>query len=103
MIKIPATPEGIPAVRQSLTEGVNINITLIFSLDDYRKVADAFVSALEDRNAEGKDISHIPSLASFFVTPVDTLVDKLLHDKIKATSDSTERQKLTSLEAQAAI
>src|SRR5258707_2518737 len=48
MIKIPGTPEGIPAVRQSLTEGVNINITLIFSLDDYRKVADAFVSALED-------------------------------------------------------
>ena len=103
MIKIPATPEGIPAVRQSLTEGVNINITLIFSLDDYRKVADAFVSALEDRNAEGKDISHIASVASFFVSRVDTLVDRLLEDKIKATSDSTERQKLKSLEGKAAI
>jgi transaldolase len=103
MIKIPATPEGIPAVRQSLTEGVNINITLIFSLDDYRKVADAFVSALEDRNAEGKDISHIASVASFFVSRVDTLVDRLLEDKIKATSDSTERQKLESLEGKAAI
>ena len=103
MIKIPATPEGIPAVRQSLTEGVNINITLIFSLDDYRKVADAFVSALEDRNAEGKDISHIASVASFFVSRVDTLVDKLLEDKSKATSDSTERQKLKSLEGKAAI
>ncbi len=103
MIKIPATPEGIPAVRQSLTEGVNINITLIFSLDDYRKVADAFVSALEDRNAEGKDISHIASVASFFVSRVDTLVDRLLEDKSKATSDSTERQKLKSLEGKAAI
>jgi transaldolase len=103
MIKIPATPEGIPAVRQSLTEGVNINITLIFSLDDYRKVADAFISALEDRNAEGKDISHIASVASFFVSRVDTLVDRLLEDKIKATSDSTERQKLKSLEGKAAI
>jgi len=103
MIKIPATPEGIPAVRQSLTEGVNINITLIFSLDDYRKVADAFVSALEDRNAEGKDINHIASVASFFVSRVDTLVDKLLEDKSKATSDSTERQKLKSLEGKAAI
>jgi len=103
MIKIPATPEGIPAVRQSLTEGVNINITLIFSLDDYRKVADAFISALEDRNAEGKDISHIASVASFFVSRVDTLVDRLLEDKIKATSDSTEQLKLKSLEGKAAI
>ena len=103
MIKIPATPEGIPAVRQSLTEGININITLIFSLDDYRKVADAYISALEDRNAEGKDISHIASVASFFVSRVDTLVDKLLEDKIKATSDSAEQQKLKSLEGKAAI
>ncbi len=103
MIKIPATPEGIPAVRQSLTEGININITLIFSLDDYRKVADAYISALEDRNAEGKDISHIASVASFFVSRVDTLVDKLLEDKIKATSDNAERQKLKPLEGKAAI
>src|SRR6266705_6612366 len=103
MIKIPATPEGLPAVRQTLTEGININITLIFSIDDYRKVADAFISALEDRNAEGKDISHIASVASFFVSRVDTLVDKMLEDKIKATSDSAEQQKLKSLEGKAAI
>ena len=103
MIKIPATPEGLPAVRQALTEGMNINITLIFSLDDYRKVADAYISALEDRNAEGKDISHIASVASFFVSRVDTLVDKLLEEKVKAASDSTEQQKLKSLEGKAAI
>jgi len=103
MIKIPATPEGIPAVQQALAEGININITLIFSLDDYRKVAEAYLSALEERNAEGKDISQMASVASFFVSRVDTLVDKLLEDKIKATSDSAEQQKLKSLEGKAAI
>jgi transaldolase len=103
MIKIPATPEGLPDVRQALYEGININITLIFSIEDYRKVADAFISALEERNAEGKAISHIASVASFFVSRVDTLVDQLLENKIKASSDSAERQKLKSLEGKAAI
>jgi transaldolase len=103
MIKIPATPEGLPAIRQALTEGININITLIFSIDDYRKVTDAYISALEERNAEGKDISHIASVASFFVSRVDTLVDQLLENKIKAASDSAEQQKLKSLEGKAAI
>lgn len=103
MIKIPATPEGIPVVRQTLTEGMNINITLIFSIEDYRKVADAYISALEERNAEGKDISHIASVASFFVSRVDTLVDQLLENKIKVSNDSTEQQKLKSLEGKAAI
>ncbi len=103
MIKIPATPEGIPAVQQALTEGININITLIFSIDSYRKVTNAYISALEDRNAEGKDISHIASVASFFVSRVDTLVDQLLEDKIKATNDNAEQQRLKSLEGKAAI
>src|SRR5437763_12437982 len=103
LIKIPGTPEGLPAIRQSLTEGINVNITLIFSVDTYRKVADAYISALEKRNAEGKDISRIASVASFFVSRVDTLVDKMLEDKIKATSDSAEQQKLKSLEGKAAI
>ena len=103
MIKIPATPEGLPAIRQTLAEGLNINITLIFSIEDYRKVADAYISALEERNAEGKDISHIASVASFFVSRVDTLVDQLLENKIKVASDSAEQQKLKSLEGKAAI
>ncbi len=77
MIKIPGTPEGIPAVRQALIEGINVNITLIFSLENYKNVAEAYISALEERNAEGKDISTIGSVASFFVSRVDTLVDKL--------------------------
>jgi transaldolase len=103
MIKIPATPEGIPAIQQALTDGININITLIFSLDDYRSVADAYISALEERNAGGKEIGHIASVASFFVSRVDTLVDQVLENRIKATSDSAEQQKLKSLEGKAAI
>jgi len=103
LVKIPATPEGLPAIQQALTEGININITLIFAIDFYRKVTAAYLSALEDRNAEGKDISHIASVASFFVSRVDTLVDQLLENKIKATSDSAEQQKLKSLEGKAAI
>jgi len=103
MIKIPATPAGIPAIRRALSEGINVNITLIFALENYKQVAEAYISALEERVAEGKDISHMASVASFFVSRVDTLVDKLLEDKVKASSDSTEQQKLKALEGKAAI
>jgi transaldolase len=103
MIKIPATPEGIPAIQQALTEGINVNITLIFSLDSYKAVANAYLNALENRYNQEQDISHIASVASFFVSRVDTLVDKMLEDKIKATSDSAEQQKLKALEGKAAI
>jgi transaldolase len=94
MIKIPATPEGIPAVYETLRNGINVNITLIFSLDSYRAVTDAFLRALEERNSEGNDVSKMGSVASFFVSRVDTLVDKLLEDKIKASSDPAEQQSL---------
>ena len=103
LVKIPATPVGIPAIQQALTDGININITLIFSIEAYKAVTEAYLSALEDRNASGKDISHMASVASFFVSRVDTLVDKLLEDKIKATSDSAEQQRLKALEGKAAI
>jgi len=103
MIKIPGTPEGIPAVLQALTEGINVNITLIFSISTYRQVAEAFISALEARRTAGEDISHMASVASFFVSRVDTLVDKLLEDKVKATSNTSEQQYLKSLEGKAAI
>jgi transaldolase len=103
MIKIPATPEGIPAVYETLRNGINVNITLIFSIESYRAVTDAYLRALEERNGEGHDISSLASVASFFVSRVDTLVDKLLDDKIKATSDAAEQQHLKSLEGKAAI
>jgi transaldolase len=99
MIKIPATPEGIPAVYETLRSGINVNITLIFSIESYRAVTDAYLRALEERNGEGHDISSLASVASFFVSRVDTLVDKLLDDKIKATGDA----RLKALEGKAAI
>lgn len=103
MVKIPSTPAGIPAIRQALSEGININITLMFSLDNYRQVAEAYLNALEERLAAGKDISRIASVASFFVSRVDTLVDQLLEDKIKVTSPSAEQQKLKALQGKVAI
>ncbi|MCL4496203.1 MAG: bifunctional transaldolase/phosoglucose isomerase [Firmicutes bacterium] len=81
MVKVPATPEGIPAIRQLLSDGININVTLIFSLDAYEKVMDAYLAGLEDRLSQGHPISHVASVASFFVSRVDTLVDRLIKEK----------------------
>jgi transaldolase len=103
MVKIPSTPAGVPAIRQALTEGININITLIFSIENYLQVAEAYLGALEERVADGRDISRIASVASFFVSRVDVLVDHLLEEKIKAASQSAQQQKLTALRGRAAI
>ncbi|GLV59386.1 hypothetical protein KDH_62130 [Dictyobacter sp. S3.2.2.5] len=103
MIKIPATPAGIPAIYETLRNGINVNVTLIFSLESYRDVADAYIRALEDRKGRNEDISKLASVASFFVSRVDTLVDKMLEDKVKASSDSAEKEELKSLEGKAAI
>ena len=103
MVKIPSTPAGIPAIRQAIAEGININITLIFSIENYRQVAEAYLGALEERLAAGKDISHIASVASFFVSRVDVLVDTLLEDRINGVGERMERQKLKALQGKAAI
>jgi transaldolase/glucose-6-phosphate isomerase len=83
MVKIPATKAGIPAIRQSIAAGVNINITLIFSLQRYQEVMDAYLSGLEDRLKAGGEIGKIASVASFFVSRVDTKVDARLQDIIR--------------------
>ena len=75
-----------------LAEGININITLLFSIDTYERVAEAYVDALEKRHAAGQPIDRIASVASFFVSRVDTLVDKLLDEKIAAASDGERRR-----------
>ena len=90
MIKIPATDEGIPAVRQMLIEGHNVNITLMFSLSDYDNVAEAYISALEARVAAGDPIDRIASVASFFVSRIDTLADELLEARAQAGEDRAE-------------
>jgi transaldolase len=103
MIKIPATPEGIPAIRQTLEEGLNINITLLFAQSAYEQVAEAFLSALEARAAKGQDISHIASVASFFVSRIDTLVDSEIDEKLKTASKATQKSLLESLRGKIAI
>jgi transaldolase/glucose-6-phosphate isomerase len=87
MIKIPATQEGLPAIRQMISEGVNINVTLIFAQSVYEQVVEAYLSGLEDRAKEGKDIGNITSVASFFISRIDTAVDdelsKVKNDDLK--------------------
>ncbi|MDQ4007607.1 MAG: transaldolase [Actinomycetota bacterium] len=78
MVKIPATPEGLPAITTTLAQGISVNVTLIFSLQRYREVVDAFMSGLEQARDNGHDLSQIASVASFFVSRVDTEVDKRL-------------------------
>lgn len=81
MVKIPSTKEGLPAIEQAISEGININVTLIFSEERYREVANAYISGLERRAKEGKPIDHVASVASVFVSRIDTLVDELLAKK----------------------
>lgn len=84
MVKIPATREGLPAIEQMLSEGININITLLFAVDRYRAVANAYLAALEKRLAAGKPIDQVASVASVFVSRIDTMVDDMLQKKIAA-------------------
>jgi transaldolase len=76
-IKIPGTPTGVPAIEEMLYEGININITLLFAIKDYEAVAQAYISALERRVAEGQPVKHVASVASFFLSRIDVLVDQL--------------------------
>jgi len=80
MIKIPATPEGIPAIEQAVAQGININITMLFARDRYEQVIDAYIKGLEEASAHGKRLERVASVASLFVSRVDTLVDKLLDE-----------------------
>ena len=103
MIKIPGTPEGIPAIRQTLSEGININITLLFAQDVYEEVAQTYVSALETFAAGGGDVSRVASVASFFISRIDTLIDSLLNEQIKKETDPARKAKLQSLLGKIAI
>src|ERR1700724_1100506 len=103
MIKVPGTKEGLPAIRQLLEEGININITLLFAQSVYEQVAEAFLAALEARVKKGQDISHIASVASFFVSRIDTLIDSQIEAKVKTETDSHKRALLTSLQGKIAI
>ncbi|MBM3128942.1 MAG: transaldolase [Chloroflexi bacterium] len=103
MIKIPGTPEGVPAIEECLYSGVNVNVTLLFAVQAHEDVMWAYLRALERRAKEGKPIDRIASVASFFVSRIDTLGDKLLADKAQATNDPALKTKLESLQGKAAI
>tara|TARA_R110001592_G_scaffold150843_1_gene376866 strand:- start:390 stop:1508 length:1119 start_codon:yes stop_codon:yes gene_type:complete len=83
-IKVPATRNGLAAIRQIISDGINVNVTLIFGVPRYREVVEAFIAGLEDRAAQGKPIDHIASVASFFISRIDALVDPMLEKHIAA-------------------
>ncbi|MBV9563020.1 MAG: bifunctional transaldolase/phosoglucose isomerase [Bradyrhizobium sp.] len=103
MVKVPATPDGLPAIERLIGEGVNINITLLFAQTVYRDVAEAYLAGLEKYVEDGGDPSHVASVASFFVSRIDTMVDKQLDDKIAKANDPTEKERLTALKGKVAI
>ncbi len=103
MVKIPATKEGLPAIEKCLSEGININITLIFSIERHEQVMNVYLNALEKLAKEGKPIDKVASVASFFVSRIDTSVDKLLQEKIQAAPGAKEKDQLLELLGKVAI
>jgi transaldolase/glucose-6-phosphate isomerase len=103
MVKIPGTKEGLPAIRNQIARGHNINVTLIFSVDRYAEVVEAYLSGLEALLAKGGDLRKVASVASFFVSRVDTKVDKLLDAMIAASTDPAQKRVLERLLGKAAI
>jgi len=103
MIKVPATDEGLPAIERLIGKGISVNITLLFSQAVYREVAEAYLSGLEAYVDGGGDPSHIASVASFFVSRIDTMVDKQLDAKIAKANDPTEKERLTALKGKVAV
>jgi transaldolase/glucose-6-phosphate isomerase len=103
MVKVPATPEGLPAIRHLIGEGISINITLLFSQKVYVQVAEAYLAGLEKYVAGGGDPSHVASVASFFVSRIDSAVDKELDEKIAKANDPTEKGRLAALKGKVAI
>jgi transaldolase/glucose-6-phosphate isomerase len=103
MVKIPATKEGLPAIEDQISKGHNINITLIFAVQRYDEVVEAYLSGLEKLQKKGGDLSKVASVASFFVSRVDTKVDKMLAAKIQQTDDPAQQRALEQLFGKAAI
>jgi len=103
MVKVPATPEGLPAIETLIGDGISINITLLFSKAVYLQVAEAYLAGLEKYVAGGGDPSHVASVASFFVSRIDSMVDKQLDEKIARANDPSEKERLAALKGKVAI
>ncbi|MGC2198290.1 MAG: bifunctional transaldolase/phosoglucose isomerase [Terriglobales bacterium] len=103
MIKVPGTPEGLPAIQQLISEGINVNVTLLFSQQVYEQVAEAYIAGLEQLVAKGGDPSRVASVASFFISRIDTLVDSIVGDKLKTAKDPAQQALLKSILGKVAI
>ena len=103
MVKIPATVESVPAIQQCISEGININVTLLFAEEMYEKVAQGYIAGLKTYAASGGDPQHVASVASFFISRIDSMVDAMLKAKLKASTDPREQALLKSLLGKVAI
>ena len=103
MVKVPATPAGIPAIRALTADGISINVTLLFGQDSYEEVARAFIAGLEEFGAKGGDVSKVASVASFFISRIDVTIDKALDAKIAEANDPDEKAELEALKGKVAI
>src|SRR6185436_3764563 len=103
LVKIPATPAGIPAIRDALSEGISINITLLFARAAYEKVAHAYIDGLEAFARKGGDVSRVASVASFFISRIDSLADSQIQKKITAGATGTDKARLVELLGRVAI
>ena len=103
MIKIPGTPEGLPAMTRVISEGINVNVTLLFSVESYVNTAWAYIEGLEARIAKGEDISKIASVASFFLSRIDSNMDGTIDNKLKNVTDETVKAKLENVKGKVAI
>ncbi len=103
LVKVPGTKQGLPAIEQLTAEGVNVNVTLLFSVRRYEEIAEAFIRGLEKRARQKEPIDEICSVASFFVSRVDTLTDKLLEARLPSAASEADKQKIKSLLGKAAV
>jgi len=103
MIKVPGTTEGLPAFQQLTAEGININVTLLFSQQVYEQIAEAYVAGLEQLAANGGDVSKMASVASFFISRIDSAIDKVVEAKLKTSKDPAEQAALNSVQGKVAI
>jgi transaldolase / glucose-6-phosphate isomerase len=103
MIKVPGTAEGIPAFQQLISEGININVTLLFAQEVYEKVAEAYIAGLEKYASGGGDVSKVASVASFFISRIDSAVDTLVNEKLKSAKDASQQEQLKSILGKVAV
>lgn len=103
MIKVPATEEGLPAIQTLIAEGIHVNVTLLFSMEMYERVTEAFICGLEQRVAKGESLTHVRSVASFFISRIDAKVDTVLREQLEKSNGPKDRALLQGLIGKAAI